>query len=162
MSLSDKVKIIHLASDHAGFAHKEAILSWLLESGYSVVDHGAKTLDEGDDFPDFIRLAASAVSATPEDAFGIIFGGSGQGEAMLANRFPNVRATVFYGGDLEIIRLARAHNDANILSVGARFVQVEEVKIAILTWLSTPVLVDEKYRRRNQKIEKITREVRII
>ncbi len=162
MSLSDKVKIIHLASDHAGFAHKEEILAWLLESGYEVVDHGAKTYDEVDDFPDFIKLAAGAVSVASEDAYGIIFGGSGQGEAMLANRFPNVRATVFYGGELEIIRLSRAHNDANVLSIGARFVSVEEVKIAILTWLSTPVLVDEKYRRRNQKIEKITREVRII
>lgn len=103
------------------------------------------------------KLAAGAVSVASEDAYGIIFGGSGQGEAMLANRFPNVRATVFYGGELEIIRLSRAHNDANVLSIGARFVSVEEVKIAILTWLSTPVLVDEKYRRRNQKIEKITR-----
>lgn len=162
MSVSDSVKTFHLASDHAGFEHKEAISEWLTESGYKVVDHGAKTYDAIDDFPDFISLAAGAVSKASEDSFGLIFGGSGQGEAMMANRFPNVRATVYYGGSNEIIKLSREHNDANVLSIGARFVSVEEVKELVMVWINTPVLTDEKYRRRNQKIERITREIRII
>jgi len=162
MSLSDTKKRIHVACDHAGFAHKEAIVTWLRAQGETVIDHGAAVYDAEDDFPDFISKAAAAVSTAPEDSVGIIFGGSGQGEAMMANRFPNVRATVFYGGDSEIIKLSRAHNDANILSVGARFVDIASLQASIAVWLTTPVLTDEKYRRRNQKIEKITRSVRII
>lgn len=158
----DTTKIIHLASDHAGFEHKELVASWLREEGYVVVDHGAKVYDAEDDFPDFISLAAQAVSALPEASRAIIFGGSGQGEAMVANRFKQVRATVYYGGPIDILALSRAHNDANVLSIGARFVTVEEAKICIAVWLKSPVLTDEKYKRRNQKIEKITRDVRNI
>lgn len=160
MSLATTNKIIHLASDHAGFEHKEAILKWFAESGYKVVDHGAMAYDETDDFPDFISLAAKAVSLAPEDSCGIIFGGSGQGEAMLANRYPNVRATVFYGGDKSIISLSRSHNDANILSFGSRFLTLDEIKAGIKDWLSTNVEVIEKYQRRNQKIEQITKKLR--
>lgn len=162
MTFPETKKHFHVASDHAGFAHKEAITAWLREQGVTVTDHGAKAYDAEDDFPDFISKAAAAVSQAPEDSCGIIFGGSGQGEAIVANRFSKVRATVFYGGNSEIITLSRAHNDANVLSFGARFVSVEEVKECIIQWLHTPVLQDEKYRRRNQKIEKITREVHII
>lgn len=156
----DTTKIIHLASDHAGFEHKEIILAWLQTEGYQVVDHGAKVYDAEDDFPDFISLCAQAVSTAPELARGIIFGGSGQGEAMMANRFKQVRATVYYGGPLDILALSRAHNDANVLSIGARFVSVEETKVCILTWLKSSVLSDDKYKRRNQKIEKITKDIR--
>ena len=158
----DTSKIIHLASDHAGFEYKEFVREWLMEEGFSVVDHGAKVYDAGDDFPDFISLAAAAVSASPETTRGIIFGGSGQGEAMLANRYKQVRATVYYGGQLDIIALSRAHNDANVLSIGSRFVPFDEVKEGITLWLSNPVLTDEKYKRRNQKIEKITRDSRAL
>lgn len=160
MSLSDTTKIIHLAADHAGFEHKEVIKDWLVSSGAEVVDHGAKVYDAQDDFPDFISLAAEAVSNDSENSCAIIFGGSGQGEAMLANRFSKVRATIFYGGDTDIIKLSRAHNDANVLSIGARFVEIEEVKKCVQIWLSTSVLTDDKYRRRNQKIETITRKNR--
>lgn len=154
------LKTIHLAADHAGFAHKEMVREWLLESGVKVVDHGAYTFDAEDDFPDFIGRAAAAVSQAPLYACGIIFGGSGQGEAMLANRFSNVRTTVYYGGQPEIITLSRGHNDANILSIGARFVTEAQTKQVIEAWLQAPVLPDEKYGRRNQKIEKITKEIR--
>jgi len=160
MSQAKVNKIIHLASDHAGFAHKEAIVSWLKNLGYNVLDQGAKVYDAEDDFPDFIKLAAEAVSKTPEDSCAIILGGSGQGEAMLANRYPNVRATVYYGGSWEILTLSREHNDANVLSLGARFVTVEECQEAILLWLKTEPGLAEKYRRRNLKIENITRTVR--
>jgi ribose 5-phosphate isomerase B len=147
--------VIHLATDHAGFSHKEAVVSWLQSEGYEVVDHGAKALDAQDDFPDFIQLAAKAVSSNPKTARGIIFGGSGQGEAMVANVFPNVRATVYYGGDESIPALSRQHNDANVLSIGARFVDIDATKKVIWDWLHTSALPDEKYRRRNLKIEHI-------
>ncbi|MCA9358316.1 RpiB/LacA/LacB family sugar-phosphate isomerase, partial [Candidatus Kaiserbacteria bacterium] len=90
--------VIHLATDHAGLEHKDAVLAWLEQEGFEVVDHGAKDFVSDDDFPDFISKAAAAVSAAAESSRGIIFGGSGQGEAMMANRFPHVRAAVFYGG----------------------------------------------------------------
>ncbi|MEZ4195150.1 MAG: RpiB/LacA/LacB family sugar-phosphate isomerase [Candidatus Paceibacterota bacterium] len=156
-------RTIHLATDHAGFAHKEAVKEWLLKSAdYEVFDHGAKSFEPLDDFPDYIRLAVSAVSTNPESCLAIIFGGSGQGEAMVANRFPRVRATVYYGSNPEIIELSRAHNDANVLSIGARFVSLEETKEVITKWLMAEVLTDEKYQRRNKKIETITREIHAI
>ncbi len=153
----DKIKSIHLASDHAGLVHKEAVRNWLQDSIYDVVDHGADSMNPLDDFPDFISKATMAVNNASDNSCAIIFGGSGQGEAMLANRYPKVRATVFYGGDREIIRLSRQHNDANVLSFGARFVSVEEVKDCILLWLSTPSLDEEKYHRRNIKMEDVTK-----
>jgi ribose 5-phosphate isomerase B len=150
---------IHLATDHAGFTHKEAVLEWLRGEGYTVVDHGAFTHNELDDYPDFIGAAARAVSTGGSDAKGIIFGGSGQGEAMAANRFPNVRAAVYYGGESSIPALSRQHNDANVLSIGARFVSLDAAKKYIWEWLHTEQLTDEKYRRRNEKLEVITKHV---
>lgn len=150
---------IHLAADHAGFAHKEVILAWLREEGYMVVDHGSFTYNELDDFPDFIALAARAVSTGGGDARAIIFGGSGQGEALVANRFPNVRAAVFYGGEPSIPALSRQHNDSNVLSIGARFVGLDDTKKCIWEWLHTEPLTDEKYRRRNEKVEFITKQL---
>lgn len=151
---------IHLATDHAGFHYKETVKEWLVSEGYRVIDHGASTLDSEDDFPDFIALAAEAVSREwTQNSKGVIFGGSGQGEAMLANRFPNVRATVFYGGDETIPVLSRQHNDSNILSIGARFVDINVTKKVIWDWLHTDVFNDEKYQRRNQKIETITKSI---
>ena len=85
----------------------------------------------------------------------IIFGGSGQGEAMVANRFPGVRATVWYGGNEDIIKLSREHNDANVLSIGARFVSEDDAKKVIDTWLSTPFSGDDRHARRNELIDNI-------
>jgi ribose 5-phosphate isomerase B len=147
---------IHLATDHAGLDLKNAVKVWCEREGYTVTDHGAHHFDALDDFPDFIKLAAEAVSKDPT-ARAIIFGGSGQGEAMVANRYPHVRATVYYGGNEDIISLSRQHNDANILSVGARFVTAEELITVLPVWLREMSLEDEKYQRRNQKIERITK-----
>ncbi|MEY3783753.1 MAG: hypothetical protein RLZZ230_75 [Candidatus Parcubacteria bacterium] len=152
---------IHLATDHAGFAHKVEVAKWLRSEGYKVVDHGATVLYDEDDFPDFISEAAQAVSNEDGSARAIIFGGSGQGEAMVANRFPNVRAAVFYGGEESIPVLSRQHNDSNILSIGARFVTLDVTKKVIWDWLHTDALTDEKYRRRNKKIETITRSIHL-
>ncbi len=123
--MTEKAKKIYLASDHAGFEHKEEARE-ILENLYpeiEVIDCGPTEYNPDDDYPDFISRAALGVSENPENSKGIIFGGSGQGEAMVANRFKNVRATVYYGHDTEILKLSREHNDANILSIGARFVE---------------------------------------
>jgi ribose 5-phosphate isomerase B len=148
---------LHIATDHAGFSMKSEIVAWLKTEGYEVIDHGAHHFDEEDDFPDFISKAAASVSQDPVHNRAIVFGGSGQGEAMVANRFPHVRATVYYGGSEDIIVLSRQHNDANMLSIGARFVSLEETKRAITLWLSNEFDGQEKRQRRNQKIETLTR-----
>lgn len=157
--------VVHLGADHAGFYLKEAISDYLKKLHYEVVDHGAHLYDEFDDYPDFIAPVGQAVSGHPSGVKGIIFGGSGQGEAMVANQFPNVRAVVFYGDKVfqntNIIKLSREHNDANVLSIGARFVSTGEAKDAVKTWLATPFSGEYKHVRRIKKIEKILREVRL-
>jgi ribose 5-phosphate isomerase B len=150
---------IHLATDHAGFEHKEAIKGWLVSEGFSVVDHGASAKDVLDDFPDFISKAAAAVNEDSEEGRGIVFGGSGQGEGMMANSYPNVRAVVYYGGDESIPALSRQHNDSNVISIGARYVSLDETKKVVWEWLHTKALTEEKYSRRNKKMSEITNEI---
>ncbi len=149
--------VINLATDHAGFAHKEAVASWLEECGFEVKDHGAYEYDEVDDFPDFIAKASEAVDNDPSLNRAIIFGGSGQGEAMMANSYPRVRAVVFYGGEESIPVLSRQHNDSNVLSIGARFVDINQAKKVIWDWLHTEAFSEEKYQRRNRRIEEISK-----
>ncbi len=146
-------RTIYLAADHAGFVHKETIRDWLESENYIVIDSGAYVIDAEDDFTDVVARAAIAVSQAPDARAAIIFGGSGQGEAMMANRFPGVRATVFYGGDDSIITLSREHNDANVLSIGARYVTIDESKRVIWNWLHGPTSVIEKYKRRNKRLD---------
>lgn len=146
-------KTVYLASDHAGFAHKTAVCAWLQAEGWTVVDLGPTAHDPGDDFPPLIAPAAEVVARHPLEACAVIFGGSGQGEAMVANRFQGIRATVYYGGDEEIVRLSREHNNANVLSVGARFVSVDDTKHVIWEWLHAPASADEKYHRRNRQLD---------
>ncbi len=152
---------IHLATDHAGFEHKEVVSAWLKSEGYEILDHGALVFDSEDDFPDFISKAARAVSVGGGLDRAIIFGGSGQGEAIVANRFPGVRAVVFYGGEELIPILSRQHNDSNVISIGARFTSVNTTKKVIWDWLHTEAFPAEKYKRRNEKIEIITRNVHL-
>jgi ribose 5-phosphate isomerase B len=118
------LKKIYLASDHAGFEHKEETRSILknIFPEIEVIDCGPENYNPDDDYPDFIKKAAEKISKEPQNK-AIIFGGSGQGEAIVANRFSNVRAVVYYGFENEILKLSREHNDANILSIGARFVE---------------------------------------
>ncbi len=145
--------IIHLATDHAGFEMKEFLKEALLKLDYEVVDHGNYRYEQRDDFNDFIKLAAEEVSLNPDEDRAIIFGGSGQGEAMQANRFPNVRAAVYYHFDPEIIKVSREHNNANILSIGARFLSQEEMLESVLFWLEIPFSKKPRYIRRNEKLE---------
>lgn len=145
---------IYLGTDHAGFALKEKLKKYLLEEGYEAEDMGADHLDDQDDYPDFIRPVARAVASDPERSRGIVLGGSGQGEAMVANRISGVRAAVYYGGDKEIVILSREHNDANILSLGARFLTDEEAKSVVKLWLKTPFPGEGRHQRRIDKIDK--------
>ena len=141
---------IHIATDHAGLELKEKVKLYLSDLDYEVIDHGAYEYDALDDYPDFIFPCANAVSNDPESK-GIILGGSGQGEAMAANRVKGVRAAVFYNGPDEIIKLSRQHNNANILSLGARFMSEEEMYKVIEVWLST----DFEFGRHQRRIEKL-------
>ena len=138
--------IIHLATDHAGLDLKNSIKAYLISKNYEVIDHGAHSYDPQDDYPDFIFPCAKAV-AKHTNSRGIILGGSGQGEAMAANRIKGVRAAVFYNGPDEIIKLSREHNNANILSVGARFMSEEEIYKIINIWLEEPFGGDRHQRR---------------
>ncbi len=143
---------IYIASDHAGFELKGKLISFLRESGHEVTDKGPYKFDALDDYPDFLGPVADSVAADP-NSIGIVMGGSGQGEAMVVNRKKGVRAAVYYGGTLEIVRLARQHNNANVLSLAARFVTEEEAKDAVSLFLSTPFSGDERHIRRIKKIE---------
>lgn len=145
-------QVVYLASDHAGFEMKNAIAEMLRADGYDVVDKGALTLDPQDDYPAFMKAAAEAV-AEKEGSFGVLFGGSGEGEAMVANRIKGVRAAEYYGGSDDIIRLSREHNDANVLSLGARFLSIEQAKRAVTLWLGTAFSGDERHKRRIAEID---------
>lgn len=162
---------VYLATDHAGFELKEKVKLFLQNNGYTVEDCGAREFDKNDDYPDFISIAAEAVSKDPENAMGIIFGGSGQGEAMVANKYPNVRCSVFYkpcvppyavdftgkiSTDLyEMVKLTRMHNNANMLSLSARFLKTEEAIQAVKVFLDTKFPDDERHVRRIEKIRNL-------
>ena len=161
---------IALSTDHAGFEQVKRLSELLRSLGHQVTSFAPATLDPTDDFPDFIRPAAEAVASGRCDR-GIIFGGSGQGEAMVANRVQNVRCAVFYGPEValgpidaegneaedgyEILRLSREHNDANMLSLGARFLAWPDVEKSIQIWLETPFSGAERHQRRIAKIDKV-------
>ncbi len=163
---------IFLATDHAGFELKEKIKNELIEKGYQVEDCGAFEYNPDDDYPDTISIAAKKISETPSNK-AIIFGSSGQGEAIVANKFRNVRAVVFYGpytpqhsidvsgktsdDPFEVVRLARVHNDANILSLGAHILNSEDASIAVNIFLQTDFSNEERHTRRIEKISKIER-----
>jgi len=148
-----KHKII-LGTDHAGFELKEDIKEFLIKEGYEVDDVGALSYDKEDDYPDFISKAAKKV-AKDKNNMGIILGGSGQGEAITANKIKGIRAAVYYGGNKEIVELSRTHNDANILSLGARFLNKKDAIEAIKLWLTTNFSDEERHTRRIKKISDV-------
>jgi len=157
------MKKILFAADHAGFALKEILLPYVRALGYTVEDLGAEYCKEDDDYPDYVSRAALAVSHNPDKLSAIVLGGSGQGEAIAANRFPHVRAVVFNGqyqprdgrAVPDEIVLSREHNDANILSLGARFLTAEEAQEAVKKWLETRFSGEERHIRRIRKIEEV-------
>ena len=143
--------IIALGTDHAGFDLKEVVKKFLEENGYKVKDFGAYEYDSADDYPDFINPTAEFVSKN-NNAMGIIFGGSGQGEAMAANRYKGVRAAVFYDGPDKIVSLSRQHNNANILSLGSRFIEPEHAINVIKLWIST-AFEGGRHQKRIEKLD---------
>jgi ribose 5-phosphate isomerase B len=143
-------KKIILATDHAGFKLKEEIKEFLANKGYEVDDVGAHSLDQEDDYPDFIIPAAKKVAK--EQSRGIILGSSGQGEAIAANKVKGIRAALYYGKNMDIVKLSRTHNNANILSLGAKFLSKEEAIKAVETWLETDFSNVERHNRRLKKI----------
>ncbi len=154
---------VYFGSDHAGFELKNVLVAFVRdELGHDVEDCGAHAYDEADDYTDFVKIAAGKVSESPTNARAIVLGGSGQGEAMCANRFPHVRAGVFYGNQgeqtdaggnvLDMIASLRTHNDANVLSLGARFVTLAEAQEAVKVFLQTPFIPEERHVRRITKL----------
>lgn len=135
---------IYIAADHAGFYLKKTLIQYLGVKGIEVEDCGAFEMNEADDYPDFIIPCAQKVAVDKESA-GIVIGGSGQGEAIAANKVKGVRAAVFYGGNLQIPKLAKEHNNANVLSLGARFMSSDDAKKAVTAWL------DAKFEARHKK-----------
>jgi ribose 5-phosphate isomerase B len=150
---------IYLATDHAGFSLKEEVKKYLEEKGNEVYDCGALTLEAGDDYPAYMAKAAESVhkDSMHDPSVAIIFGGSGQGEAIVANRYRHVRAIVYAGGNLELVKLGREHNDANVLSIGARFATGTEAVQAINLFLDTPFSHEERHADRIIQIEEVTK-----
>lgn len=146
---------ILVATDHAGFELKNKIFAYLKDEGFDVEDMGAHVLNKEDDYPKIMIPVAMRVVSDPENTRAIIFGKSGNGEAMISNRFPGVRAAVYHGKNLEIIRLAREHNNANVLSIGAGFVEEEEAKEAVRLFISTVFNGDPRHVRRNDMLDNI-------
>lgn len=144
---------IYIGTDHAGYELKETLITFLEEEfpELEIVDEGAFSYDSDDDYPDYIKKVAQKVADT--DGAGIILGGSGQGEAMAANRYSGVRAAVYYGGSEEIVKLSREHNDANILSLGAQFLTEEEATQAVRLWMTTDFSGDDRHQRRINKLD---------
>lgn len=138
---------VHLGSDHAGLELKEHLLSWLRENDHEPVDHGPFVYDALDDYPVFCIRAAAGVVAEP-GSFGVVIGGSGNGEQMAANKVAGVRAALVWSNETAV--LAREHNDANVISVGGRMHTLEEMTSFIGTFLSTPFTGDERHVRRIQ------------
>lgn len=155
---------IHIATDHAGFELKELIVEYLEKNNYEVVDHGAYEYDDCDDYPDLIAPAILSVVEDPNSK-GIVIGGSGQGEAIVANKFPGIRAVVFNGQYdpldgrevPDVVITARQHNDANVLSLGARFLSTDDAIEAVGKFLETDFSDEERHIRRIQKLDNITR-----
>lgn len=166
---------IFISSDHAGFELKQKLVPFLRGLGHEVVDLGPEKFEADDDYPDYSVAVAREIATlsrngaeqtqkdAEEEAKGIIIGGSGQGEAMAANRFRGVRAVVFNGqyrppDGREVpdeIALSRQHNDANVLALGARFLNFAEASAAVEKWLRTPFSGDERHVRRLRKIDEL-------
>ena len=142
---------IFLASDHAGFKLKNKIKTYL-EKDFEVEDCGAFEYDKNDDYPDFVIPCAKKVAAT-KHSLGIVFGASGQGEAIAANKVRGIKAVVIYSFNKKIIQLSRQHNNANILSLGARFLTERQALQAVELWLTTKFSKEKRHLRRTKKIE---------
>lgn len=147
---------IYLAADHAGFSLKEEIKKYLIAQNFEVEDCGAFSFEKGDDYPDFISKAAQNVSQDPRSK-GIVFGKSGTGEEIVANKIKNIRAVLGFSD--ENVKLAREDNDANVLSLGSEFIDLEKAKILVDIFLNTAFSNKERHKRRIGKIKNLENDI---
>jgi ribose 5-phosphate isomerase B len=136
---------VHIGGDHAAYDLLGELVSFLEAEGHEVTNHGPHAYDAEDDYPVFVLRAAEAVAADPE-SLGVVLGGSGNGEQMAANKVKGIRSALCYNE--ELARLAREHNDAQVLSIGARMTAVEEAKTMVATFLATPFSKAPRHQRR--------------
>ncbi len=134
-----------MGTDHAGYDLKQHLVTVLRADGHDVVDHGAQALDPSDDYPPYCFAAAEAVRADPQ-SLGVVLGGSGNGEQLAANRVPGIRAALAWNDD--VARLARAHNDARVVAVGARQHSLDEATAIVRAFLAEPFSGDARHQRR--------------
>ena len=146
---------IYLATDHAAFELKEYFKKVLSEGGYDVEDCGALSFDPHDDYPDIIKIAAQRVAQNP-GSFGVVFGKSGTGEAIVANKIKGVRAVIAFNE--ENVRLSREHNNANVISIGSQFATNEQAIAFIRLFINTQFSDEERHHRRVEKIAQIENE----
>lgn len=140
---------IHIATDHAGLEFSQDLQQHLRSQGHEVIDHGPQTYEPLDDYPSFCINAARAVVADQTaglEALGVVFGGSGNGEQIAANKVAGARAALVW--NTSTAQLAREHNDANVISIGARQHSVDEAKSFIDTFIATPFTHEERHARR--------------
>lgn len=145
--------MIYISSDHAGFELKAKLIEHLKKQDMEVEDCGVHKVDPQDDYPDFIYPCAVLVSKNP-GSIGIVIGASGQGEAIVANKAQGVRAIVYYGGHEDIVSLGRQHNNANVLSLAARFLNAEQAQRAADLFIETK-FEGGRHQRRIEKIAKL-------
>lgn len=136
---------IHIGGDHAAYELQRDLVTWLTEHGHDVVDHGPLVHDALDDYPVFVLRTAEAVAADL-GSLGVVLGGSGNGEQMAANKVPGIRAALAYTP--EIASLARQHNDAQVVSLGARMHTLEEAHEIVAAFVGTEFSGDERHQRR--------------
>jgi ribose 5-phosphate isomerase B len=140
---------VYLGSDHAGFELKGRLVSWLSGAGHEPVDCGPPAYREDDDYPPYVMRAAHSVVSDP-GSLGIVIGGSGNGEQIASNKIPGVRAAVAWSD--ETARLAREHNDANVLSLGARMYPIDDAMGFARIFVATPFSGAPRHARRLQMI----------
>lgn len=160
---------VYLATDHGGFGLKNSLVEFVRSLGYEVEDCGALEHNTHDDYPPIIANAAKKLSAdvlAGHDSRAIVIGGSGQGEAIVANRFKGVRCALYYGPasksqndmsgkSLDMLASTREHNNANCLSLGARFLSEDDAKNAVRIWLAAPFPGEERHLRRITQIDQV-------
>lgn len=146
---------IHVACDHAAFELKEALVSHLQEKGLEVIDHGSKEYDAEDDYPNTCIPCAEAVLAD-KGTLGVVLGGSGNGEQMAANCVKGIRAALAWS--LETAKLARMHNNAQIVAVGARMHEVPEALAIIDAFIAEPFTGEQRHQRRIDLMDKYEQE----
>ena len=141
---------VHIGGDHAAYDLLGELVSFLEAEGHEVTNHGPHAYDAEDDYPVFVLRAAEAVAADP-DSLGVVLGGSGNGEQMAANKVKGIRSALCYNE--ELARLAREHNNAQVLSIGARMTAVEEAKTMVATFLATPFSRAPRHQRRIDMVD---------